>query len=50
MLHKRRIGVSLEVDRVVARVLVTQAKTTYNVPSKSGGLVLGTITDLTWVA
>lgn len=41
--------VKLEVDRAVARVVVTQAKDEYNVPSSDGASVLGTITDVKWV-
>lgn len=41
--------VSLEVERSVARVVVTQAQDTYNVPSAQGGTVLGTISEVTWV-
>lgn len=41
--------VSVDVDRAVARVMVTTKETTYNVPSLDGGSVIGTVSDITWV-
>ena len=41
--------VSLEVERAVARVMVTTLQTTYNVPTPSGSSILGTVSDITWV-
>lgn len=41
--------VNMEVERAVARVMVTTAATTYNVPSASGGASIGTISEITWV-
>ena len=41
--------VSLEVERAVARVMVTTEATTYNVPSADGSSTIGTLSDITWV-
>ena len=42
--------VNLEVERAVARVMVTTAnKTSFNVERTPGGDVIGTITNITWV-
>lgn len=41
--------VSVDVDRAVARVMVTTKETTYNVPSLDGGSVIGTVSNITWV-
>lgn len=43
--------VSLEVERAVARVMVTTEKETYNIPDPNtdGATNLGAITDITWV-
>lgn len=40
---------SVQVERAVARALVTTAKVVYDVPSKDGSLKLGTLKDITWV-
>ena len=42
---KNRVGV--KVERASARVMVTTDQTTYNV--KSGNVVVGTVSDITWV-
>jgi len=42
---KNRVGV--KVERAVARVMVTTDSTTYDV--KSGNVVVGTVSDITWV-
>lgn len=44
--------VSLEVERAVARVMVTKEKTSFDVPnpSEDGPSKLGVISDITWVA
>lgn len=42
---KNRVGV--KVERVSARVMVTTDKTTYDV--QSGSVVVGTVSDITWV-
>lgn len=41
--------VSLEVERAVARVMVTTAATSYNVPSADGSSIIGSLTNITWV-
>lgn len=41
--------VSLEVERAVARVMVTTRLTSYNVPSADGSSTIGTISNITWV-
>ena len=41
--------VNMQVERAVARVMVTTAKTSYDVPSADGSTVIGSITDITWV-
>lgn len=41
--------VSLEVDRAVARVMVTTKETSYNVPTADGAAILGTLENITWV-
>jgi len=41
--------VNMQVERAVARVMVTTAKTSYNVPSADGSTVIGSIADITWV-
>lgn len=41
--------VSLDVDRAVARVMVTTKSETYDVPSVDGGSIIGTVSDVTWV-
>lgn len=40
--------ISVQVERAVARAMVTTALQTYDVPSKEGSLKLGTLTDITW--
>ena len=44
--------VSLEVERAVARVMVTTKATTYNVPdpNTNGATTLGVVSNITWVA
>lgn len=46
---KKLNRVSLEVERAVARVMVTTKQKTYNVPSADGSSTIGTLTDITWV-
>lgn len=41
--------VNMQVERAVARVMVTTAKTSYDVPSADGSTVIGSIDDITWV-
>lgn len=41
--------VSLEVERAVARVMVTTKETSYNVPTADGTATLGTLDNITWV-
>lgn len=41
--------VNMQVERAVARVMVTTAKTSYDVPSANGSTIIGSITDITWV-
>lgn len=40
---------SVQVERAVARVMVTTAKTEYDVPSANGSVSIGSLTDITWV-
>ena len=46
---QKKNRVSLDVERAVARVMVTTAATSYNVPSADGSSTLGTLTNITWV-
>jgi len=41
--------VNLNVERAVARVMVTTASTSYVVPSATGGTKIGDISNITWV-
>ena len=41
--------VSLDVDRTVARVMVTTAKDSYDVPSVDGSSVIGSLTNVSWI-
>lgn len=43
--------VSIEVERAVARVMVTKSRTTddYTIPSADGGTPIGTLSDVRWV-
>lgn len=41
--------VNMQVERAVARVMVTTAKTSYDVPSADGSTVIGSIANITWV-
>ena len=41
--------VSINVERAVARVMVTTASTTYPVSSLTDGTVIGQVSDITWV-
>lgn len=47
--EKKLNRVSLEVERAVARVMVTTKQDAYNVPSADGSSTIGTLTDITWV-
>lgn len=46
---KKLNRVNLEVERAVARVMVTTKQKTYNVPSADGSSTIGTLTNITWV-
>lgn len=46
---QKKNRVSLDVERAVARVMVTTAATSYNVPSADGSSTIGTLTNITWV-
>jgi len=46
---QKKNRVSLDVERAVARVMVTTAATSYNVPSANGSSTIGTIDEITWV-